>query len=43
VALPAVAAGLLVGLAASRRINPDVFRRIVFWLLLALGVWLILG
>jgi uncharacterized membrane protein YfcA len=41
--LPAVAAGLVAGLALSKRISAGAFRTLVLWLLLALGVWLIVG
>ena len=41
--LPAVAAGLGAGLALSKRVSAAAFRTIVLWLLLALGVWLIVG
>ncbi len=41
--LPAVAAGLIAGLALSKRISATAFRTLVLWLLLVLGVWLIVG
>jgi uncharacterized membrane protein YfcA len=41
VALPAIAAGIIVGLLLASRISNKVFRRIVLWLLLVLGVWLV--
>lgn len=41
--LPAVAAGLVTGLALSKRVSAGAFRTIVLWLLLVLGVWLIVG
>jgi uncharacterized membrane protein YfcA len=41
--LPAVAVGLVSGLALSKRVSPGAFRTIVLWLLLALGAWLIIG
>lgn len=43
VAFPAMAAGLLAGLFLANRISAQVFRKIVLWLLLALGVWLVVG
>ena len=42
-ALPAVAAGLVAGLALSKWVSAVAFRTIVLWLLLVLGVWLIVG
>jgi hypothetical protein len=41
--LPALAAGVVAGLALSKRINATTFRTMVLWLLLALGAWLIVG
>ena len=41
-AVPAIAAGLLVGILAGRHINPAVFRKIVFLILLLLGLRLVL-
>ena len=43
VAMPAVAAGLVAGLALSKRVSAAAFRSLVLWLLLVLGVWLIVG
>jgi uncharacterized membrane protein YfcA len=43
VALPAMALGILVGLSLAKRISSDRFRKLVLWLLLILGIWLILG
>jgi uncharacterized membrane protein YfcA len=43
VALPAVVLGLLTGLSLDKRISAPTFRRIVLWLLLLLGLWLIVG
>jgi uncharacterized membrane protein YfcA len=43
VALPAVAAGIVAGLLLSKRLSAPLFRKIVLWLLLVLGVWLIVG
>ena len=42
-ALPAVAAGLVTGLALAKRVSAAAFRAIVLWMLLVLGVWLIVG
>jgi len=42
-ALPAVVVGLAAGLALSRRVGAAVFRTMVLWLLLVLGVWLIVS
>jgi uncharacterized membrane protein YfcA len=42
-ALPAVVAGLAVGLALSKRVSAEGFRTLVLWLLLGLGVWLIVS
>jgi hypothetical protein len=41
--MPAVAAGLVAGLALSKRVSAAAFRSLVLWLLLVLGVWLIVG
>lgn len=41
VALPAMAAGIIVGLLLSNRISSRLFRKIVLWMLLILGLWLI--
>jgi len=41
--LPAVAVGLVAGLALSKRVGAGAFRTIVLWSLLGLGVWLIIG
>jgi uncharacterized membrane protein YfcA len=41
--LPAVGAGLVAGLALSKRVSAAAFRTIVLWLLLVLGGWLIVG
>jgi uncharacterized membrane protein YfcA len=43
VAFPAVAAGIVTGLFLANRISAPVFRKIVLWLLLVLGLWLIVG
>ncbi len=43
VALPAVATGIVAGLLLSKRISAPAFRKIVLWLLLVLGVWLIIS
>jgi uncharacterized membrane protein YfcA len=43
VALPAVAAGIAAGILLSKRLSAPLFRKIVLWLLLVLGVWLIAG
>lgn len=42
-AFPAMAAGIVAGLFLSNRISAPVFRKIVLWLLLILGIWLIVG
>lgn len=42
-AFPAVAAGIAAGLYLSHRISAPAFRKIVLWLLLVLGAWLIVG
>lgn len=41
--LPALAAGVVAGLMLSSRVSAGAFRTIVLWLLLALGLWLIIG
>jgi uncharacterized membrane protein YfcA len=38
-----MAAGIVAGLFLANRISALVFRKIVLWLLLVLGVWLIVG
>jgi uncharacterized membrane protein YfcA len=43
VALPAVAVGILAGLSLAKRISGSVFRKLVLWLLLVIGVWLVVG
>lgn len=43
VAIPAVAAGIAAGLLLSKRLSAPLFRKIVLWLLIVLGVWLIVG
>jgi uncharacterized membrane protein YfcA len=43
VALPAIAVGILVGVNLAKRISSELFRKIVLWLLLAIGLWLIVG
>ena len=43
VALPAVAAGILAGVSLAKRISGGLFRKLVLWLLLGIGVWLIIG
>lgn len=42
-AFPAMAAGIIAGLFLSNRISAPAFHKIVLWLLLVLGVWLIVG
>jgi uncharacterized membrane protein YfcA len=42
-ALPALLAGVLLGLRLDRRLNPDAFRRVVLVALIVMGVRLILG
>jgi uncharacterized membrane protein YfcA len=42
-ALPALALGILAGLILAKRISAGFFRKIVLWLLLVIGVWLIVG
>jgi uncharacterized membrane protein YfcA len=42
VALPATAAGILAGLFLANKISAPMFRKLVLWLLLILGVWLII-
>jgi uncharacterized membrane protein YfcA len=41
-ALPALALGILAGISLDRRVNPDSFRKIVLFLLLAMGLRMIL-
>ena len=41
IVLPALVLGLLAGSSLDRWLNPAIFRKIVLWLLLALGVQLI--
>jgi uncharacterized membrane protein YfcA len=41
IALPALAAGIIVGLLLASRISNKLFRRIVLWMLLLIGVWLV--
>ena len=41
VALPAIAAGIIIGLLLASRISSKVFRTIVLWMLLVIGVWLV--
>jgi len=43
IALPAVAAGIVAGLFLSTKISAPLFRRIVLWLLLLLGLWLVIS
>ena len=43
VALPAVAAGIFAGVSLAKRISGGLFRKLVLWLLLGIGVWLIIG
>jgi uncharacterized membrane protein YfcA len=43
VAFPATAAGIVAGLFLANRISASVFRKMVLWLLLVLGIWLIVG
>ena len=43
VALPAIVAGILVGVSLAKRISGGLFRKLVLWLLLVIGVWLIIG
>jgi uncharacterized membrane protein YfcA len=43
VALPAVALGIWAGLRLDKRLSPQIFRQLVLWLLLLLGVWLIIA
>ena len=43
VALPAIAVGILVGVSLAKRISGGLFRKVVLWLLLVIGVWLIIG
>lgn len=38
IALPIVLTGFAVGTAISRRLNPDIFRQLVLWLLVATGI-----
>ena len=42
VALPAILLGIFFGLKLDRRINPDMFRRLVQVLLIAMGLRLIM-
>lgn len=41
VALPAVGVGILVGVRLAKKISGGLFRKIVLWLLLGIGVWLL--
>ncbi len=41
IALPAVLTGFAIGTIISRRLNPDIFRRMVLWLLMATGIRLV--
>ena len=43
VAFPAMVAGIVAGLFLANRISAPLFRKVVLWLLLVLGVWLIVG
>jgi hypothetical protein len=43
VALPAITVGILVGVSLAKRISGELFRKLVLWLLLMIGVWLIIG
>ena len=39
----AIAAGILAGVSLAKRISGGLFRKLVLWLLLGIGVWLIIG
>jgi uncharacterized membrane protein YfcA len=43
VALPAMAIGIVVGLYLSNKISASAFRKLVLWLLLFLGGWLVVS
>jgi uncharacterized membrane protein YfcA len=42
-AIPALALGIAAGLALSKRINSDAFRKMVLALLLVIGLWLVIS